>query len=140
MQNNNVLENKQIPQVAMDLMNDVHREELDIVNQISSAIFDNALEMIDQLCLQWLDHTKAHFDRENMMMEKYAFPAVHCHQGEHVDALQQLGDKVKSWQDNKDLDALTDYVRNIWPKWYVNHISTMDTVTSAYIKQCIDNE
>jgi len=140
MQNSNVLENEQIPQVAMDLMNEVHREELDIVNQVSAAISQADIEKVTFVCSQWLEHTRAHFDRENMMMEKYAFPAVHCHQGEHVDALQQLEAIVDSWQEDKNLEILTTYVRDTWPKWYVNHISTMDTVTSAYIKQCVDRE
>lgn len=140
MTNNNVLDASAIPQVAMDAMNDVHREELDIVNNVNSAILSSDSEQITRLCHQWLEHTKAHFDRENSMMEKYDFPAYHCHHGEHVDALQDLESIINAWKDTNDLDALTVYVRDTWPKWYVNHISTMDTITSAFIKQSISNE
>jgi len=140
MHSHNVLENEQIPVVAMDAMNEVHREELDIVNKVNAAIFENNLESITALCGQWLDHTIAHFNRENMMMDKYSFPASHCHQGEHSQALQELELIVTSWQGKQDLDKLTAYVRDVWPKWYVSHISTMDTVTSAYIKQCVEVE
>jgi len=140
MTNNNVLEASAIPQVAMDAMNDVHREELDIVNNVNSAILANDSAQITQLCQQWLEHTKVHFDRENLMMEKYGFPAFHCHHGEHVSALQNLESIIKDWKDSKDLDALAIYVRDTWPTWYVNHISTMDTVTSAFIKQSMLND
>ena len=139
MKNDNVLEASAIPQVAMDAMNDVHRDELDIVNNVNSAILANDSAKITQLCHQWLEHTKAHFDRENMMMEKYGFPAFHCHHGEHVTALQDLESIVNAWKDTNDQEALAVYVRDTWPKWYVNHISTMDTVTSAFIKQSIMN-
>jgi hemerythrin len=140
MENNNVLEVSEIPQVAMDAMNDVHREELDIVNNVNSAILANDITQLTHWCQQWLEHTKAHFDRENSLMEKYDFPAYLCHHGEHVNALQDLESIINTWNDTHDLDALAVYVREAWPKWYVNHISTMDTVTSAFIKQSILNE
>jgi hemerythrin len=135
MKNSNVLEFGDIPQVAMDTMNEVHREELMIVNNIHLAILDNNEEEISLLCKQWLEHTKAHFDRENLMMEKYGFPAYHCHRGEHVEALEVLQTVIQSWNENKDLKVLALYVKDSWPQWYVNHISTMDLVTSAFIKQ-----
>lgn len=137
MANNNVLETEQIPQVAMDAMNDVHREELTIVNNVSAAIANNDVAKITELCDQWLEHTKAHFARENTLMEIHNFPAFHCHHGEHIEALQGLESIINAWQKNADLEALTIYVRKAWPEWYINHISTMDTVTSAYIKSCL---
>ena len=137
MGNNSVLEPEQIPQVAMDAMNDVHRDELEIVNNVSAAIAANDLEKITQLCEQWLEHTKAHFNRENSMMEQYDFPAYHCHHGEHIEALQGLESVISDWNDKRNLDALSVYVRDVWPKWYITHISTMDTVTSAFIKSRI---
>lgn len=140
MGNNNVLEYEDIPQVAMDAMNDVHRNELDIVNKISAAISVNDVVTIDQLCQEWLEHTKAHFDRENSFMKKYSFPAYHCHHGEHVEALLGLESIINAWQENHDLDVLATYVKNTWPQWYINHISTMDIVTSAFIKGCMARE
>ena len=139
MKNNNVLDASAIPQVAMDAMNDVHRDELDIVNNVNSAILANDAAQVTQLCQQWLEHTKAHFNKENSMMEKYSFPAYHCHYGEHVEALQDLESIIQGWNDNNVFETLAVYVRDTWPKWYVNHINTMDTVTSAFIKQCISN-
>lgn len=137
MDNNNVLEIAQIPQVAMDAMNDVHREELILVNSVSAAIAKNDTAQISELCEQWLEHTKAHFGKENTLMETHHFPAFHCHHGEHVEALQGLESVINDWKENADLDALATYVRDTWPAWYINHISTMDTVTSAFIKSCL---
>jgi hemerythrin len=140
MQNYNVLEIEAIPQVAMEAMNDVHREELLIVNQINVAIAANDTAKILQLCQEWLAHTEAHFEKENAMMEKYHFPAYHCHHSEHIATLDELTAIIKAWQENNDLQALVTYVRDSWPAWYVQHISTMDTLTSAFVKQCVDNE
>ncbi len=140
MKNHPVLEYDNIPQVAMDAMNDVHREELGIVNNLHSALVTGSKDEISILCEQWLKHTKAHFDRENMMMEKYQFPAIQCHQTEHFEVLKSLETIIGESQNTHDFKALTEYVSNDWPKWYVNHISTMDIVTSAFIKQSMANE
>jgi len=140
MNNHNVLEYENIPQVAMDAMNGVHKDELDIVNNLHAAIIAGNKNEVSALCRQWLEHTKAHFDRENMMMEKYGFPAIHCHQGEHVEALKGLELIIQTWKSTQDLKELKSYVSGTWPEWYVNHISTMDTVTSAFIKQSMLNE
>ena len=137
MENNNVLEATQIPQVAMDAMNTVHHEELMIVNDVSAAIANKDITKITQLCNQWLEHTKAHFARENNLMETYNFPAFHCHHQEHLDALEGLESIINAWQEKANLDSMATYVRDTWPEWYINHISTMDTVTSAYIKSCL---
>ncbi len=44
----------------------------------------------------------------------------------------------REWHDKQDLDALADYVQKVWPQWFVNHISTMDVVTSDFIKQSLE--
>ena len=72
------------------------------------------------------------------MMEQYAFPAYHCHQSEHEQALQGLESHYQQWLEDLDIEKIADYVQNIWPAWYVQHISTMDVVTSAFIKQAMD--
>jgi hemerythrin len=140
MKESNVLTHEDVPQVAMDTMNEVHQEELTIVNNLYSAILANNNDKISELCLQWVEHTKDHFNNENTMMEKYGFPAYHCHHSEHTEALALLQSTVQDWNNQHDIEALTLYVKDSWPQWYVNHISTMDTITSAFIKQRISSE
>ncbi len=140
MKSKNVLEANEIPQVAMDAMNDIHRDELQIVNNINEAILNHDTEQISLFCKDWLEHTKAHFERENYMMEKYDFPAFHCHQNEHFEAMELLEKTLAAWFKNADLDELSAYVQKTWPEWYLNHISTMDVITSAFIKQSMDKE
>ena len=101
-QNQNVLEWDDIPRVAMPVMNEVHQEELTLVNRLN-ALLEQARqdgldrEAISQMFQQWIEHTKAHLNRENMMMEQYAFPAYPCHQGEHEQALYKLESQYQQW-------------------------------------------
>lgn len=144
-QNFNVLECTEIPRVVMDSMNDVHTDELMLVNQLNELIEKSRksgrinLE-ISQAIERWIDHTNSHFDRENSMMVSCSFPAYQCHFSEHQDALQTLESVYREWKEIQNLDALADYVQNVWPKWFVHHISIMDVVTSAFIKQSMEAE
>ncbi len=103
---NNILECEDIPKVAMDAMNDVHCEELTIVNKINDAIEKNDTKKISQLCSDWLEHTIAHFAKENEMMETVSFPAYHCHHQEHTDALKVLQSVIQSWEETKNKSEL----------------------------------
>ncbi len=140
MENKHVLDVTDIPRVALDAMNDVHKDELAIVNNVNAAIISRDVDKISLLCKEWLAHTNAHFDKEKYMMEKYDFPAFHCHQNEHIEALELLEKTLAAWTQQNNLDELAIYVQKTWPEWYINHISTMDVMTSAFIKQCMDNE
>ena len=138
-----VLECVDIPKVAMDMMNDVHCEELTLVNKVNKLIETSKQAgiistEINPLMEEWFEHTKAHFSRENTLMETYSFPAFHCHHSEHEQALDQLETIFLNWRERQDLNELAQYVQNIWPQWFVNHISTMDVVTSAFIKQSMN--
>ncbi len=139
----NLLECSDLPTVAMDAMNTVHCEELTLVNQLNALLeSSHNTGVIDPKITSaiehWLAHTQAHFERENTLMQRYAFPAYHCHYSEHQQVLQGLQAVLEQWRKNTDLAALTDYVRNVWPQWFVEHIATMDIVTSAFIKQSMD--
>ena len=144
-QNFRILECSEIPQVAMDAMNEVHCDELTLVNQLNELIETTRLsgridDEIGSAIERWIEHTYAHFDRENSMMQACSFPAYQCHYSEHQQALQGLESIYQEWKDQKDLNALADYVQNVWPQWFVNHISTLDVVTSAFIKQSLETE
>ena len=90
---------------------------------------------INSVMEEWINHTKAHFSRENTLMETYNFPAYRCHLNEHELALKQLEMIFRNWLEQQDLNELAEYVQAVWPQWFVNHISTMDIVTSAFISQ-----
>lgn len=63
-QNHNVLEWDDVPRVAMPVMNEVHQEELTLVNRLNALLEQvrrdgSGKEAISQMCQQWIEHTKA---------------------------------------------------------------------------------
>lgn len=126
-----------IPRVRLDFMNHTHREEVEIVASIAPMLEDrragkqNDSEISKKLA-SWFDHTLLHFTRENELMQKVAFPAFPVHSREHEITLHRMNKVITAWDKNRDLDQLQDYIFNVWPRWFINHVTTMDTVTAEF--------
>lgn len=136
MQNATPIPGELIPEVAMPFMNTVHHEELELVNglleKVSGAGDDDA---VSETVNQWLEHTIAHFAREERLMQEYNFPPFPVHYMEHQTVLAQLQDVVEQWENTKDRNALTGYILDAWVPWLQNHIGTMDYVTAQFLSQ-----
>lgn len=124
-----------LPEVALSFMNQVHDEELSLVNELLAQLDqqDNESQISTQLA-QWLAHTKTHFERENFLMQEYHFFAYPMHYAEHVQALQQLSVVQAAWEQSTDRVALRAYIQT-WRNWLQQHISTMDFVTAQFLSQ-----
>jgi len=135
-----LIQGNDIPQVAMAFMNEVHAEEAGLVNRLHELIEqhkkDQSVEAeIDQAMMEWIEHTVAHFERENRLMQETGFPALSIHAEEHDRALAALNLLQKNWLEQRDIQVLAEHVQTNWPQWFRNHISTMDTVTALFFQQ-----
>ncbi|UPT78009.1 hemerythrin family protein [Sulfurovum sp. XGS-02] len=132
-----LIEYDEIPQVEMDFMNEVHKEDVDIINSIFEQILaydgsEKSAAAIDELYTQWIDHTVNHFQNEEIKMQEMHFPPYLAHKGEHDRALQEMRDLFSHWKQHRDIKALKIYFIETLPAWLHNHISTMDTVTARF--------
>lgn len=124
-----------LPTVAMPFMNTVHCEELMLVGELLAAVQNNATTaIIDNLMQAWVEHTQAHFAREEHLMTEYEFFATPCHKGEHEQALLELLGVQQQWLSERDYSLLPAYIPH-WREWLQQHISTMDFVTAQYLSQ-----
>lgn len=121
------------PVVAVDFMNrdhaafaDLHRRLLDLLDGgASHASIDHALDDL-------LRHTRVHFADEEQLMREVGFPAYPVHQAEHERVLAEMGEQVDAWRRDRDLDALSAWIRAAVPEWFTAHIATMDTMTARF--------
>jgi hemerythrin len=132
-----LIEHHEIPQVDMDFMNEVHKEDVDIINTIFEHIltYDDSEESaatIDKLYKEWIEHTVVHFQNEEIKMQQMRFPPYLAHKGEHDRALQEMRNLFATWQQQRDIKVLKIYFIETLPAWLHTHISTMDTVTARF--------
>jgi len=130
----------QVPQVRIDFMNQVHCEELTLVENLNQLVQESLTlgeihSEIDEKLQAWISHTAEHFERENKYMREYNFPAYIMHSGEHEQALRNMKLLQISWKKDKDLAKLNQYINQSWRPWFGQHISTMDTMTANFLSQ-----
>lgn len=132
---NNFTDCSSLPEVALPFMNTVHCEELTLVGDLQKQLDSKAEPaIIDQQMAAWVDHTVAHFAREERLMAEYSFFAYVPHQMEHEQALQELRVVQQQWSEERNYEALSSYIMN-WRAWLELHIGSMDFVTAQFLSQ-----
>lgn len=124
-----------LPEVAIPFMNTVHQAELALVTDLLTQVESLAApEAIDSMLTAWVEHTKAHFAREECLMMEYNFFATPFHQDEHEQTLLELLGVQQQWLRERDYDLLLNYIHH-WREWLQQHISSMDFVTAQFLSQ-----
>ncbi len=130
----------QIPAVALESMNQTHREEVELINRLAALVAAGMEDTADTPAItaqlnDWVEHTRQHFSRENELMEQYGFPAYSVHSGEHERVLEQLEALRSGWLERNSLQPLANFLFEQWHAWFDNHVHTMDNITASFIRQ-----
>ncbi|TXH77582.1 MAG: hypothetical protein E6Q85_02960 [Thiothrix sp.] len=128
------LQTANLPTVALAFMNEVHAEELALVQGLAANLEQGSDAMISAQLAAWIEHTQAHFAREEFLMHDYQFFAYPMHQSEHRQALQQLKGVQQTWNEQADRALLGAYIHD-WRAWLQQHIMTMDFVTAQFLSR-----
>jgi hemerythrin len=134
-----LIDKSTLPQVAMEFMNDVHDEDVDIINDLYELVLkleqepsiENE-EALEKKYQEWFEHTVEHFRGEEEKMQELRFPPYPMHKGEHDNALRKMDGIFRVWKDTKDLSIIKSYLMDELPQWLTHHIQTMDTVTAMF--------
>lgn len=123
-----------VPKVVYDPMNDVHAEEVELLNSIESLLASEASQDEIGAAVEALfDHTREHFANEERLMREVGFPPYMMHKSEHDRVLNEFQLTVMDWRSKKDNTILLTYFGTVIPPWLHQHISSMDTVTAQFI-------
>jgi len=130
-----MIDKEHLPRVVYEQMNEVHEEEVELLNHLEKILEENVLdiEKVDSVLEEMLVHTQEHFFNEEKLMKEVGFPAFIMHQGEHLRALNEMKRVVSHWQMTRDTDVIRDYFLGTLIEWLMLHINTMDTVTAQFI-------
>jgi len=120
---------KEVNNVAFEPMNEIHKNELQYINNFYNALEKN--EDVKKHYFALLEDIKKHFEFEEKLMEKYGFFAIVPHKMEHERILKELTSLEKELTYP---DTVKKYLKNVFVPWLLNHIATIDTVTAGFFK------
>jgi hemerythrin len=84
------LKNIELPQVANALMNAIHEEEMEIINELYDACLREDGEKVEPLLEFLLAHAEDHFLTEEELMREAEFFAYPMHKVEHDSMRKEL--------------------------------------------------
>jgi hemerythrin len=127
-----------IPQVTLPFMNDDHREEARLLNEVGEAVQGHAkgkvpVETVLQRFEALLAHTQEHFGREEEAMRQASFPPYPVHKGEHDRVIEEMESEEAHFRETGDTARLWGYVSGAVPAWFVGHIQSMDAMTAGFV-------
>jgi len=117
--------------LALDagVMDETHREFVDLLNRIADAGEEELLPALDA----FIQHTEAHFSQEQRWMEQMAFPPLQCHAREHEGVLETahaVRQRVASGE-----TRFGELLARAVAEWFATHASSMDHVLALYMKE-----
>lgn len=127
-----------IPQVALPFINDDHREEARLLNDLADAVAGHLagtvpVETVLHRFEALFEHTEEHFGREEEAMQKAGFPPYPMHKGEHDRVLEEMEAEEVHFRETGDTKRLEAYVTEGVPAWFIQHIQSMDAVTAQFV-------
>jgi hemerythrin len=127
-----------IPQVPLDFVNADHREEARLLNDLGEAIAGlragrGGPQEVNARFEALFEHTRQHFGREEEAMRRVGFPPYEIHLGEHERVLEEMAGEGRTFGETGDAGRLWRYAAEAVPAWFVQHIVTMDLMTSRFV-------
>ena len=123
------------PQVALDFMNRDHAEFVALRDKLLGVLSGQPIDAeVDILLDELLEHTRHHFAEEERLMQEIQFQLLCMHKSEHDSVLTEMSAQIEGWKHGRDAAALRNWLEHTVGDWFVNHVSTRDTVTSGFIK------
>ncbi len=122
----------------LESMNNIHYEEVEMLNELDQLLTQYAentasAEQLDKNLEAFFTHMKAHFKAEEVQMEAIKFPPFPVHKSEHDGLLQHAEKQIIDWKETRQLEPISQFIRNELVPWLIQHISTMDKVTAVFI-------
>jgi hemerythrin len=128
-----LMQKRDVQQVSNAMMNMLHEEEIDIINDFHDAVLAEDIEKIDELFKVVHFDVEDHFTTEEEMMEQSKFYAYQMHKSEHDTMRQKIKNIQEKWKKNKNPQEVQNFLEDEFKHWIILHISRWDSETAMHI-------
>ena len=128
-----LFEKTEVQQVSNAIMNMLHEEEMEIVNNFHDAVIAKDIDMISELFEVLLFDVEDHFSTEEDMMEESGFYAAQIHKAEHDSMRKKVKELYENWGKNKDPEVVKVFLEGEFKHWMVLHVARWDAETAMHL-------
>ncbi|OFX11181.1 MAG: hypothetical protein A2516_09390 [Alphaproteobacteria bacterium RIFOXYD12_FULL_60_8] len=120
--------------VGVDLIDADHKLLVSLINQLYEAHEDGqGTEMVGSALNVLIEYTETHFSREELLLEKGAYPELAEHREEHRRLTQKVRDITERYNAGDTAvcdDALIVFLKD----WLTDHILGVDMKYKSYVQ------
>ena len=128
-----LIQENDVQQVANAMMNMLHEDEIQLINNFHDAVKAKDEEKIDELFKELLVEMEAHFATEEEMMKQSAYADMQMHKSDHDVMRKKLAKFHKRWDVLKGPKELLGFLDGDFKKWYVQHVAKWDAQAAPSI-------
>lgn len=125
-----LLTDNDVQQVANEVMNMLHEDEIEVINALHDALVAKDIEKIDELLKQAVSEIEVHFKTEEDMMAEAAYANAGMHKADHDLIRGKIEKYQKRWDVLKSPTELRGFFEKDFKKWYTGHITKWDAQTA----------
>ena len=111
------------------LMDDTHREFIELLNRLGEAPDETMLSVLDE----FIRHTEEHFAQEQLWMKQMTCAPLTCHAREHdgvLETAREVRRRVAAGE-----TRFGHVLARAVAEWFSNHAASMDNVLALYMKE-----
>ena len=115
--------------LGQGLMDETHREFIELLNRVAAAPDQEMLAVLDE----FIRHTEAHFAQEQLWMEQMTYPPLTCHVREHdgvLETAREVRRRVAAGE-----TRFGQVLARAVAEWFSNHAASMDNVLAMYMNE-----
>jgi hemerythrin len=128
-----LIEVKDIQLVSSAMMNILHEEEINIINDFHDAVVEKDSDKIDELFKVVQFDVEDHFSTEEAMMEESKFYAMQIHKSEHDTMRKKLNALQDHWEKNREPEEIRRFLEDEFKHWLVLHVARWDSETALHL-------
>lgn len=128
-----LINKRDVQQVSNAMMNMLHEEEIEIVNDFHDAVLAKDIEKTDELFKVLLYDVEDHFSTEEDMMEESQFYAAQIHKAEHDTMRKKIKELHENWGKDKNSEEVQTFLEGEFKNWLVLHVARWDSETAMHL-------
>lgn len=128
-----MVDKNELPLVSIEAINEIHLEEVDILNTLSNLIDKQDTNAITSQIQLLVEHMQKHFSFEEGLMKDKSYPMYTIHQADHNKVLNETRYILMDWRNMKDIERLKEYFQEELIAWLDQHIKAMDTPMAEFL-------
>ncbi len=82
-----------------------------------------------------LSHMRNQFDREEQAMQDHQFKPAAAHKADHDRACADFAERIARWKQQREREAMLDFIEVGLADWFVKHVNTRDYITARFLSE-----